>query len=114
MKAIIGNGVLRVILGFTLCGFSSSCMTAYDAYGRPIQVVDPAVAAAGIIAAGAVGYAVASEANNHDNYHSDDYYYAGSILPYIRPLFNARYVRPYPPPEYGYGYGGGYAPSCIY
>ena len=32
----------------------TSCMTTYDAYGRPVQTVDPGAAALGI-AAGMVG-----------------------------------------------------------
>jgi len=38
---------------------SVGCMTTYDAYGRPMQTVDPAVAVAGVVAAGAIGYAIA-------------------------------------------------------
>ena len=51
---------------------SMSCMTTYDAYGRPMQTVDPALAVAGIAAAGIIGYAAA---DNH-HYHND-YYYGG-------------------------------------
>ena len=47
-------------------------MTTYDAYGRPMQTVDPALAVAGIAAAGIIGYAAA---DNH-HYHND-YYYGG-------------------------------------
>jgi hypothetical protein len=43
-------------------------MTTYDAYGRPVQSVDPALAVAGVAAAGIIGYAVASS-NDDDNYH---------------------------------------------
>ena len=46
---------------------SVSCMTTYDAYGRPVQSVDPALAVAGVAAAGIIGYAVSN--NNNDNYH---------------------------------------------
>lgn len=49
-----------------------SCMTTYDAYGRPMQTVDPALAVAGIAAAGVIGYAAA------DNHHyRNNYYYGG-------------------------------------
>lgn len=47
-------------------------MTTYDAYGRPMQTVDPALAVAGIAAAGIIGYAAA---DNH--HHHNDYYYGG-------------------------------------
>jgi hypothetical protein len=48
---------------------STSCMTTYDAYGRPVQSVDPGAAAAGAVAAGALGYAIGQ--------HNDDHYYYG-------------------------------------
>jgi len=57
-------------------------MTTYDAYGRPVETVDPGLAVAGIAAAGLIGYAAA---NNHSNYRNCD-------------------RRTY----YGGGYGGGY------
>jgi hypothetical protein len=67
---------------------STSCMTTYDAYGRPVQSVDPGTAAAGAVAAGALGYAIGQ--NNDDHHH---YYHGGY------------YRRPY----YGrYGYRSGY------
>ena len=50
---------------------STSCMTTYDAYGRPVQSVDPGAAAAGAVAAGALGYAIGQ---NNDDRH---YYYGG-------------------------------------
>ncbi|RYD50005.1 MAG: hypothetical protein EOP85_00480 [Verrucomicrobiaceae bacterium] len=75
-------GVLSVILA--LAGSSVSCMTTYDANGRPVQSVDPALAVAGVAAAGLIGYAAA------DNHHHHGYYRGG-------------YYRPY----YG-GYRGGY------
>lgn len=50
---------------------SMSCMTTYDAYGRPMQTVDPALAVAGVAAAGIIGY------NAAYNHHHDNYYYGG-------------------------------------
>jgi hypothetical protein len=38
-----------------IASFSTGCMTTYDAYGRPVQSVDPALAVAGIAAAGIIG-----------------------------------------------------------
>ena len=59
-------------------GSSVSCMTTYDSYGRPVQSVDPAVAVAGVAAAGLIGYAAG---NNHDDHHHHRYhrseYYGG-------------------------------------
>lgn len=68
-------------------GVSSSCMTTYDAQGRPVQSVDPGLAVAGVAAAGLIGYAAGN--NHHDHYHGGGYYAA---------------------PYYGGGYyrGGGY------
>ncbi len=43
----------------------SSCTTAYDAHGRPVQVVDPAAAAVGALAIGAAAYAIGN--NNRDH-----------------------------------------------
>jgi len=68
-------------------GFSSvSCMTTYDTNGRAMQTVDPAVAIAGVAAAGLIGYAIAN-----DNHGSNHYYGGGGY---------------YSDPCDDYGYGG--------
>ena len=46
----------------------TSCMTTYDAYGRPVQTVDPGAAAIGIAAAGIAGYAIGHNHNHHHHY----------------------------------------------
>ncbi|MFT3990814.1 MAG: hypothetical protein QM680_05335 [Luteolibacter sp.] len=46
----------------------TSCMTTYDAYGRPVQTVDPGVAIAGAAAAGVLGYAIANDNHHHHGY----------------------------------------------
>lgn len=74
-----------VILVFAMTG--TSCMTTYDSAGRPVQSVDPGAAAAGALAAGALGYAIGQ--NNDDHY-----YYGGYRRPYYYP--------------YGYRRGGYY------
>jgi len=51
----------------------TSCMTTYDAYGRPVQSVDPGAAAVGIAAAGLAGYAIGQ--NNEHRHHYHGYYY---------------------------------------
>ena len=53
---------------------STSCMTTYDEYGRPVQSVDPAVAIAGVAAAGLIGYAAS---NNNDHHHHGGHYRGG-------------------------------------
>ena len=45
--------------------FATSCTTVYDAQGRPQQVVTPEGAAAGLIAAGLIGYALNDGNDNH-------------------------------------------------
>ncbi len=63
-------------------GSMSSCMTTYDANGRPVQSVDPAVSVAGAAAAGLVGYAIANDNDHHHRrdghyYRRPPYYYRG-------------------------------------
>jgi len=67
---IITAGVIAL-----LAATSTSCMTTYDSYGRPVQSVDPGAAAAGAIAAGAVGYAIGQ--NNGDRHYYRGGYYRG-------------------------------------
>lgn len=47
----------------------TSCMTTYDAYGRPVQSVDPGAAAVGIAAAGLAGYAIGQNNEHRHHYH---------------------------------------------
>ncbi len=78
---------IRPVLLFALaaCSFASvSCVTTYDTMGRPVQTVDPAVAVAGVAAAGVLGYALAND--NHHHHHGG--YYGG---------YQGRYYRPYGP-----------------
>ncbi len=59
-------------------GMSMSCMTTYDAYGRPVQTVDPGLAVAGVAAAGLIGYAAGNNNNHHHHgYYSRGGYYGG-------------------------------------
>jgi hypothetical protein len=67
----------RIITAVAVAGFaaaSTSCMTTYDAYGRPVQSVDPGAAAAGAVAAGAVGYAIGQNNDGHRHYYHGGYY----------------------------------------
>jgi len=52
-------------------------MTTYDANGRPVQSVDPALAVAGVAAAGLVGYALADDHHHHGGYYGRGYYGRG-------------------------------------
>ena len=53
---------------------TTSCMTTYDAYGRPVQSVDPGLAVAGVAAAALVGYALAEGDDYDDCYRPRSYY----------------------------------------
>ena len=69
MKAITLKAT-ALILAFA----GTSCMTTYDAYGRPVQTVDPGAAAAIAVGAAAVGYAIGENNNHHHHYHGGYYY----------------------------------------
>ena len=73
--------VMAVLLG--AAGGGTSCMTTYDAYGRPVQAVDPGMAVAGAAAAGLVGYAIANNNNYYHGgyYHPHAYYRSGYYAP---------------------------------
>ena len=60
-----------------IIGSSSSCMTTYDANGRPYQSVDPGLAIAGIAAAGLIGYAAGNNHGGHHHSYYDGGYYGG-------------------------------------
>lgn len=61
----------RIAAVVTITASSISCTTTYDAYGRPVQSVDPGAAAAGVAAAGVVGYAIGrNRGDEHHHYHS--------------------------------------------
>ena len=51
----------------------SSCTTYYDSYGYPRQAVDPGLAVAGVLAAGALGYAIADSNDHHHHYRGHHY-----------------------------------------
>ena len=54
------------LAGFAL--FSTSCMTTYDARGRPVQSVDPGAAVIGAAAAATIGYALAKDNKKRHHY----------------------------------------------
>lgn len=74
---------MKKTLTFVLAGAfalsSTNCTTTYDAYGRPRQSVDPGTAAAGVAAAGILGYALAKDKksnrrHNHHDHHNRGHY----------------------------------------
>lgn len=58
---------------------SVSCSTTYDAYGRPVDSVDPATATLGIAAAGIAGYAIGNDRSRRyeQPYYGRPSYYGG-------------------------------------
>ncbi len=72
-KKLVMRWMITAILVASV-GSSVSCMTTYDANGRPMQTVDPGLAVAGVAAAGLLGYAAA---NNHNHHHHHGGYYGG-------------------------------------
>lgn len=65
--------ILKSVAVLLIAAGATSCMTTYDAYGRPVQSVDPAAATAGVVAAGVLGYAIANnrddDRRHHHHYH---------------------------------------------
>ena len=48
----------------------ASCTTTYDAYGRPVQSVDPGAAAIGAVALGVAAYAIGkNNRSSHKHYY---------------------------------------------
>ncbi len=82
------NALSPIVAALAFACLATSCTTTYDAYGRPVQSVDPALAVAGIAAAGLVGYALADD-NDWDHSHYRSYQ---SYRPYRNP---PRYYGPY-------------------
>ena len=51
----------------------SNCVTSYDYEGRPIQTVDPAAAAIGAVAIGAIAYSAGKDNSSHHYGHHGGY-----------------------------------------
>ncbi|MEK7950630.1 hypothetical protein [Luteolibacter soli] len=71
------KSIATLITAGALAVASTSCMTTYDAAGRPVQSVDPGAAAAGAVAAGALGYAIGQHNDNDHYYYGRGYGYRG-------------------------------------
>lgn len=88
----------RLVLAVALVTTASSCTTAYDAYGRPYDVVDPGTAVVGAAAVGLLAYGLANS-NDHDHhrrsYRSSHHSHGG-------------YHRSYNHGYSGHGYGRSY------
>ena len=66
--------VSRILAVAAIPLMATSCMTTYDANGRPVQSVDPGAAAVGVAAAAVIGYAAANNSNNNNYYYGRPYY----------------------------------------
>ncbi len=51
----------------------SNCTTTYDAYGRPVQSVDPVAVAAGAVILGAVAYSAGKDDRHRHRSHHRSY-----------------------------------------
>ena len=74
--------ILRMVAGLGVASLLASCATAYDAQGRPVQVVTPEGAAATALVAGLIGYALADDKGSkhrrhHGYHHGHGGYYGG-------------------------------------
>ena len=69
----MSNSLYPIVAALAFACLFTSCTTTYDAYGRPVQSVDPALAVAGIAAAGLIGYALDDD-NDWDHYHYRPYH----------------------------------------
>ncbi len=88
----MSTSLLRFVAAIVLATSAVSCTTAYDAYGRPIDVVDPAAAVAGAAAVGILAYGLANSDHHHHDYYRP---YRGGYYPHHN------YYRP----SYAYGRG---------
>ncbi|GAA5482554.1 hypothetical protein [Haloferula sargassicola] len=74
------NHILKIAAIALLPLMAVSCMTTYDAAGRPVQSVDPGAAAAIAVGAAALGVAAGRQYRGHDVYYyrgRPAYYYGG-------------------------------------
>lgn len=63
------NNLACLVVAVATLIAAPSCTTTYDAYGRPVQSVDPGAAALGAAAAGAAGYAIGRNNRDDRRYH---------------------------------------------
>jgi hypothetical protein len=100
------SNVASLALAAVIACSGTSCTTTYDAYGRPVQSMDPGLAVAGIAAAGLIGYAVANN-NNHNGCYGG--HHGGGYRPPCR-TYTTYGVSAGSGYRGGYGgyYGGGY------
>jgi hypothetical protein len=86
-------GIFKLVALLVAAASSVSCVTTYDASGRPVQTVDPAVAVAGAAAAGLAGYAIANNNNHNHGYYHGGYYAPRPYYPRTYGGYQPRYYR---------------------
>lgn len=103
LSRILSRKVVLPLLVAALGMGGVGCTTTYDYYGRPVQSVDPGMAAVGVAAAGILGYAIG--ANNSNRYSNCG---GGYYAPARGPRTNVSYGVAIS------GGGGGYYPYYPY
>jgi len=64
------KNIQLIIVGSLAALLGTSCMTTYDAYGRPVQSMDPGAAVAGMATAAIIGYALGNDDDDgHHRHH---------------------------------------------
>lgn len=81
----------RLLFAGLLLSLAASCTTAYDEYGRPIQVVEPEAAVIGAAAAGLLAYGLAESHDHNRSYNYNRPYY------HNQPHYSYRPPHPRPP-----------------
>ena len=102
MKALL----CRIAFATLIASVGTSCTTAYDAYGRPQQVVDPGAAVLGAAAVGLLAYGLASSGNDYDR--NDRCYSNHGYSNHSSHRRNYSYGDGYYSGHRNYGHGGGY------
>lgn len=67
-----------LLVALILATSLTNCTTAYDAYGRPQQVVTPEGAVLGAAAVGLLAYGLANNNNDRRHYRSRGHYHRSS------------------------------------
>lgn len=68
------NKIIAAASSMTIALGLISCTTTYDAAGRPVQSVDPGAAAVGVVGAGLLGAAIASNNKSRHRHHRRGHY----------------------------------------
>lgn len=99
------NRIFRIFTAWAAAAglfLATSCTsTSYDAYGRPVETIDPVKTGLAVAAVSAVGYAIAKNSDRHHghrshyrgNHYGHDYGHSGYSHGSGRGYGNSRYCR---------------------